>query len=98
MILIILSSPDQKEPGELSVWASFVVGLGCPSTISNIASPEITRIVIKFHTESPGIGGTKIFSNSPGHMSNMAVMLYYDKTFIFFYSCTNQWMNLKLGR
>ena len=38
-------------------------------------SPEVTGpIVTKFYVEPSGAEGTKICSNGPGHMTNMATM------------------------
>ena len=43
-------------------------------------SPETTRpIEAKFHMEPPWEGGTKVCSNSPGHMTKMAAMPIYGK-------------------
>ena len=36
-------------------------------------------IEAKFHVESPWDGGTKVCSNGPGHMTNMAAMPIYGK-------------------
>ena len=36
-------------------------------------------IEVKFHVESPWDGGTKVCSNGPGHMTNMAAMPIYGK-------------------
>ena len=45
----------------------------------NIFSSETTGpIKVKFHKEPPWDGGTKVFSNDPGHMTKMATMV---KTF-----------------
>ena len=52
----------------------------CMSTFSNIFSSETTRpIDVKFHVEPPWDGGTKVYSNGPGHMTNMAAMPIYGK-------------------
>ena len=52
------------------------------STFSNIFSSEITGpIETKFHMEPPWDGGTKVCSNSLGHMTKLAAMLIYDKNF-----------------
>ena len=43
-------------------------------------SLEIARpIKAKFHMEPPWDGRTTVYSNGPGHMTNMAVMLIYGK-------------------
>ena len=41
----------------------------------------IRPIEAKFHVEPPWNGGTKAFLNGPGHMTKMATMPIYDKTF-----------------
>ena len=48
------------------------------STFANFFSLEMTRPVeAKFHMEPPWDGGTKICSNGPGHMTNIAAMPIY---------------------
>ena len=50
------------------------------STFSNIFSCETTGpIEAKFHVEPPWDGGTKGYSNSPGHMTKMAAMPIHGK-------------------
>ena len=50
------------------------------STFSNFFSTEIARLIeAKFHVAPPWDGGTKVCSNGPGHMTNMAAMLIYGK-------------------
>ena len=50
------------------------------STFSNNFSSETTESIGgKFHVESPWDGGTKIYSNGPGHMTKKAAMPIYDK-------------------
>ena len=52
----------------------------CMSTFSNIFFSETTGpIEVKFHVEPPLDGGTKVCSNGPGHMTNMAAMPIYGK-------------------
>ena len=52
----------------------------CMSTFSNIFSSETTwPIEVKFHVEPPWDRGTKVCSNGPGHMTNMAAMPIYGK-------------------
>ena len=48
-------------------------------TISNISSKATGPVVIKFQTEPRKAEGTKIFSNCPGHMTNMATTHIYCK-------------------
>ena len=49
------------------------------STYSNNFSSETTGTVeAKFHME-PWVGGTKVCSNGPGHMTKMAAMPIYGK-------------------
>ena len=53
-----------------------------PATISNIFSSETTgQIKFKFHTETPYDAGTKVFSNGPGHMTELAATPYMVKPF-----------------
>ena len=50
------------------------------SAFSKFFSLEIARpIEAKFHVEPPWDGRTKVCSNGPGHMTNMAAMLIYGK-------------------
>ena len=50
------------------------------STFSSFFSLETARpIEAKFHMEPPWDGETKLCSNGPGHMPNMAAMPIYDK-------------------
>ena len=52
----------------------------CMSTFSNIFSSETTGpIEAKFHVEPPWDGGTKVYSNGPGHMTKMATIPIYGK-------------------
>ena len=47
---------------------------------SNFFSLETAKqIEAKFHMEPPWDGGTKICSNGPGHMTNMATITIYGK-------------------
>ena len=61
------------------------IGLGPRSLRFNILlflSLETAKsIEAKFHLYPPWDGGTKVCSNGPGHMTNMAVMPIYGKTF-----------------
>ena len=47
--------------------------------------------------EPPWEGGTKVDINGPGHMTKMAAMPIYGKTFKIFFSRTNSPMSLKFG-
>ena len=51
----------------------------CVSTFSNISSETTRPIKAKFHLKLPWDRGTKVCSNGPGHMPNMAVMPIYGK-------------------
>ena len=51
----------------------------CMSTFSNISSETTVRIEAKFHVKPPWDEGTKVCSNGPGHMTNMAAMPIYGK-------------------
>ena len=80
----VLQTKNRSGPGKKSVFCSpgpyvcmYVV---CMSTFSNIFSSETTRpIEVKFHTEPPCDGGTKVCSNGPGHITKMAAMPIYGK-------------------
>ena len=53
----------------------------CMSTFSNIFSSETTwSAEAKFHMEPPRDRGTKVCSNGPRHMINMAAMPIYGKS------------------
>ena len=56
-------------------------------------------IEAKFHVQSPWDGGTKICSNGPDHLTNMAAMSIYSKklTKILFYG-TKRLLTLKVGK
>ena len=50
------------------------------STFSNFFSLEtVWPIKAKFHVAPPWDWGMKVFSNGPGHMTNMAAMPIYGK-------------------
>ena len=50
------------------------------STFSNFFFLETAEPTeAKFHVEPPWDGGTKVSSNGPGQMTNMAIMPMYDK-------------------
>ena len=51
----------------------------CMSTYSNMSSETNWPFEAKFHVEPPWDGGTKIYSNGPGHMTKMAVIPIYGK-------------------
>ena len=52
----------------------------CMSTFSNIFSSETTGpIKAKFHMEPLWDGGTKVYSNGPGHMTKTAAVPIYGK-------------------
>ena len=54
----------------------------CPFTISNIFSSETAwPFKAKFYVEPPWEGGTKVYINGPGHMTKLAAMPIYGKTF-----------------
>ena len=49
--------------------------------IFKLLSLETARLIeAKFHVDHPWDGGTKIYSNGPGHMTKMAAMFIYGKT------------------
>ena len=64
-----------------------------------LVSLETTKpIEAKFHVEPPWDGGTKEYSNGPGHMTSMAAMPIYGKILKkIFFSGTERPIALKLG-
>ena len=67
------------------------------STFSNFFSLETVRpIEAKFHVELPCDGKTKVSSNGPGHMTNMATMVICGKN-LKKSSGTKTLMTLKVG-
>ena len=46
-------------------------------TISNISSKATGPNITKFLVEPPGVEEMKMFTNRPGHMTNMATMPIY---------------------
>ena len=65
----------------------------------NIFSSETTAsIEAQFHMESPWDGGTNVYSNGPGHMTQIADMPIYGKNLKkIFFSKTKRPMTVKLG-
>ena len=51
----------------------------CMSIFSNISSETNEPIEAKFHMKPPWDGETKVCSNGPGHMTQMATMPIYGK-------------------
>ena len=68
------------------------------STFSNFFSWETVRLIeVKFHVAPKWDGGTKIYSNGPGHMTKMAAMPIYGKKHEkFFFSGTKRLMSLRV--
>ena len=54
-------------------------------------------IEAKFHVKPPWAGGMKIYSNGPGHMTNMAAMPIYGKNYKKVFSGTEWPMTLNVG-
>ena len=77
---------------------SFVQGHS-DSTFANFFSLEKGKLFeAKFHVEPPVDGGTKVCSNGPGHMTNMATTPYMLKTLKkSSFSGTKKPMTLKVG-
>ena len=50
--------------------------------VSNISSKATASIATNFHIELPGAGGRKVYSNSPGHMTNMVAMPVHGKNLL----------------
>ena len=57
------------------LWSwSKVTQISWSSRFSNVFSSETTGPVkVKFHTDSPGDGGTKVYSIDPGHMTKLHI-------------------------
>ena len=70
-----------------------------PFTFSNVFSSETAwPIKAKFYVEPPWEGGTKVYTNGPGHITKMAAMPIYGKNFFLkIFSRTRSPMILKLG-
>ena len=78
---------SRRLTGELIVKVGFcrlyVCVYVCMSTFSNIISSETTgAIEAKLHVEPLWDGGTKVCSNSPGHMTKMAAMPIYGQNLL----------------
>ena len=75
---LIFSSPEPK-----AHWWAYRIGRPplsvCRPHSLNISSETTGPIEAKFHMEPPWDGGTKVCSNSPGHMTKMTAMPIYDK-------------------
>ena len=103
--LFVLAYLSRRLIGELIVypWPGFsppVVGvIVLPFTISNIFSSETAwPIEVKFYVEPPWVGGTKVYSRHPGHMTKMAATPIYGKNpSKIFYSGTGRPISTKLG-
>ena len=69
------------------------------STYSDFYALETARAnEAKFHLEPSWYGRTKVCSNGPGHMTNMAAMPIYGKNLKkIFFSGTKRLLTLKLG-
>ena len=69
------------------------------STFANFFSLETAKPnKAKFHVESPWDRGTKVCSNSPGHMTNMAALPIYGKNLKkIFFSGTKKPITLTAG-
>ena len=99
--LPFFSSPEPKAHW----WAyrivrplSYVFHLSvCRPHSFNISSETAWPVKVQFHMEPPLNGGTKVYSNGPGHMTKMATMPIYGKNFKKIFSGTIRPMTLKLG-
>ena len=87
-----------------ALWVSKVkvIQWPCPNLSDliflNFFSSVTTRpIEVKFHVEPPWDWGTNICSNCPGHMTKMATMPIYGKTFKNLLLWNRTLMTLKLG-
>ena len=63
------------------IWRPSSSSVVRPSTFSNIFFSETALpIKAKFYVEPPWEGATKVYINSPGHMTKMAAIPIYGKT------------------
>ena len=65
--------------------------------LSNIWSKTTEPIKAKFHMEPLWVGGMKVYSNDPAHVTNMATVPMYGKNYLKVFSGTKRLMSLKLG-
>ena len=84
--LCIFSSPEPLgSQGELIVYP--YSGVRChhcrrhQQCLNIFSSETALTIKAKLYVESPWEGGTKVYINGPGHMTNMATMPIYGKNF-----------------
>ena len=63
----------------MSLYSILMVWRLSSFTISNIFSETAWPIKAKFYVEPPWVGGTKVCSRHPGHMTKMAAMPKYGK-------------------
>ena len=81
---IFFSSPEPSgSQGELIVYPySGVLRRRCryhQQCLNIFSSETALPIKAKFYVEPPWEGGTKLFTNDPGHMTKMAAMPIYGK-------------------
>ena len=78
---LFFSSPEPRVPGEL-------IGKKPPSSqfLEDFFYETTGPISFKFHMQSPGNGGKKVYIFRPGHLTKMAAMPMYSKNLkkIFF--------------
>ena len=67
-------------------------------TISNIFLKSNGPIVTKFHIELPWALRRRVYSNSPGHMTNMAAMPVHGKKIKLFFCETSRPIALKFDK
>ena len=83
----IFSSPEPSgSQGELIVYPYSGVRCRCrrrrrQQCLNIFSSETALPIKAKFYVEPPWEGGTKVCINGPGHMTKMATMPIYGKTF-----------------
>ena len=102
---ILLAQLSRRLTGELIGYPwirrpSIVVrpSVVCPFIFSNVFSSETAwPIKAKFYVEHPWEGGTKVYINSPGHMTKMVAMPIYGKNLKKFLSRTGVPISTKFG-
>ena len=95
---LVLAHLSQRLMGELIVCESLRRPSGvCSSTFRNTFSKTTGPIKLKLHKETLSDAGTKVCSNGPGHLTQMAATPIYGKNPLKIFSRTRKPMTLGLG-
>ena len=76
----LIKGGKQFDPRVLSAPAPGLYTCICP-LFSSLFSETAWPIKAKYYVEPPWEGGTRVYINCPGHMTKMATMSIYGKTF-----------------